>query len=225
MSHPITSNPKEEIPSPTPNSPTHIEIPESCLPLRKRVHFASPTPSREVGEKRLGSIDYGIITATWDDLGRKPTMDCTDHRKGGSQRSPIKLHYEERLPRIYTAARDATPKMAMIAILQNGCQKPVRGCSVNALPDFLKCQPLNFKGTEGVIGLTQWFEKEESIYSHKQLYISMPSQVLATVPCKDMLLHGEFPRKDHTHEALMQFQWRHEEEDEQQIQPAKGAKL
>nr|GEW20825.1 reverse transcriptase domain-containing protein [Tanacetum cinerariifolium] len=26
-------------------------------------------------------------------------------------------------------------------------------------PDFLKCQPLNFKGTEGVVGLTQWVEK------------------------------------------------------------------
>ncbi|GJY87550.1 reverse transcriptase domain-containing protein [Tanacetum coccineum] len=38
------------IPSPPPNSPTHIEIPESCLPLRKRVRFASPTPSHEVGE-------------------------------------------------------------------------------------------------------------------------------------------------------------------------------
>ncbi|GJV79136.1 hypothetical protein Tco_1515006 [Tanacetum coccineum] len=38
------------IPSPPPNSPTHIEILESCLPLRKRVHFASPTPSHEVGE-------------------------------------------------------------------------------------------------------------------------------------------------------------------------------
>ncbi|GJV29752.1 hypothetical protein Tco_1386200 [Tanacetum coccineum] len=28
--------------------------------------------------------------------------------------------------------------------------------------DFLKCQPLNFKGTEGVVGLTQWIEKMES---------------------------------------------------------------
>ncbi|GJV06828.1 hypothetical protein Tco_1344484 [Tanacetum coccineum] len=37
------------IPSPPPNSPTHIEISESCLPLRK-VRFASPTPSHEVGE-------------------------------------------------------------------------------------------------------------------------------------------------------------------------------
>ncbi|GJU92692.1 putative reverse transcriptase domain-containing protein [Tanacetum coccineum] len=38
------------IPSPPPNSPTHIVIPESCLPLRKRVRFASPIPSHEVGE-------------------------------------------------------------------------------------------------------------------------------------------------------------------------------
>ncbi|GKA03075.1 hypothetical protein Tco_0675856 [Tanacetum coccineum] len=30
--------------------------------------------------------------------------------------------------------------------------------------DFLKCQPLNFKGTKGVIGLTQWFKKMESVF-------------------------------------------------------------
>ncbi|GJT49996.1 reverse transcriptase domain-containing protein [Tanacetum coccineum] len=30
--------------------------------------------------------------------------------------------------------------------------------------DFLKCQPLNFKGTEGDVGLTQWFEMMESVF-------------------------------------------------------------
>ncbi|GKE88800.1 putative reverse transcriptase domain-containing protein [Tanacetum coccineum] len=30
--------------------------------------------------------------------------------------------------------------------------------------DFLKCQPMNFKGTEGVVGLTQWLEKIESVF-------------------------------------------------------------
>ncbi|GJY65880.1 reverse transcriptase domain-containing protein [Tanacetum coccineum] len=30
--------------------------------------------------------------------------------------------------------------------------------------DFLKCQPLNFKGTKGVIGLSQWFEKMKSVF-------------------------------------------------------------
>ncbi|GJT52645.1 hypothetical protein Tco_0978802 [Tanacetum coccineum] len=49
-SPPLPASPPLPIPSPPPNSPTHIEIPESCLPLRKRVRFASPTPSHEVGE-------------------------------------------------------------------------------------------------------------------------------------------------------------------------------
>nr|GEV71516.1 reverse transcriptase domain-containing protein [Tanacetum cinerariifolium] len=30
--------------------------------------------------------------------------------------------------------------------------------------DFIKCQPLNFKGTEGVVGLTRWIEKMESVF-------------------------------------------------------------
>ncbi|GJU67883.1 putative reverse transcriptase domain-containing protein [Tanacetum coccineum] len=29
---------------------------------------------------------------------------------------------------------------------------------------FLKCQPMNFKGTKGVVGLTQWLEKMESVF-------------------------------------------------------------
>ncbi|GKA77348.1 putative reverse transcriptase domain-containing protein [Tanacetum coccineum] len=31
--------------------------------------------------------------------------------------------------------------------------------------DFMKCQPLNFKGTEGLVGLTQWIEKMESVFN------------------------------------------------------------
>ncbi|GJR66327.1 putative reverse transcriptase domain-containing protein [Tanacetum coccineum] len=31
--------------------------------------------------------------------------------------------------------------------------------------DFMKCQPLNFKGAEGVVGLTRWIEKMESIFN------------------------------------------------------------
>ncbi|GJU89217.1 putative reverse transcriptase domain-containing protein [Tanacetum coccineum] len=30
--------------------------------------------------------------------------------------------------------------------------------------DFVKCQPINFKGTEGVIGLTRWFKKMEIVF-------------------------------------------------------------
>ncbi|GJR49241.1 hypothetical protein Tco_1399762 [Tanacetum coccineum] len=30
--------------------------------------------------------------------------------------------------------------------------------------DFMKCQPLNFKGTKGVFGLIRWFEKMETVF-------------------------------------------------------------
>ncbi|GKG46017.1 hypothetical protein Tco_0498463, partial [Tanacetum coccineum] len=52
LSSPLSQipSPPLRIPSPPPNSPTHIEIPKSCLLLQKRVHFASLTPSHEVGE-------------------------------------------------------------------------------------------------------------------------------------------------------------------------------
>ncbi|GJX99672.1 putative reverse transcriptase domain-containing protein, partial [Tanacetum coccineum] len=37
----------------------------------------------------------------------------------------------------------------------------VRECTYQ---DFMKCQPLNFKGTEGVVGLIRWFEKMETVF-------------------------------------------------------------
>ncbi|GKG01491.1 hypothetical protein Tco_0306196 [Tanacetum coccineum] len=37
-----------------------------------------------------------------------------------------------------------------------------RECSYS---EFLKCKPLDFKGTKGVVGLTRWFEKIESVFS------------------------------------------------------------
>ncbi|GJS99636.1 hypothetical protein Tco_0820806 [Tanacetum coccineum] len=43
---------------------------------------------------------------------------------------------------------------------------PTRECTYS---DFLKCQPLNFKGTEGVVGLTQWLERIELVFHIRQL--------------------------------------------------------
>ncbi|GJT78753.1 hypothetical protein Tco_1045478 [Tanacetum coccineum] len=38
-----------------------------------------------------------------------------------------------------------------------------RQCSYK---EFMSCQPINFKGTEGAIGLIRWFERTESMFSH-----------------------------------------------------------
>ncbi|GJY65447.1 putative reverse transcriptase domain-containing protein, partial [Tanacetum coccineum] len=64
------------------------------------------------------------------------------------------------------AARDANRSM-------NGGDSHNSGTSVRrnervtrecTYPDFMKCQPLNFKGTEGVVELTQWMEKMETVF-------------------------------------------------------------
>ncbi|GJU10696.1 reverse transcriptase domain-containing protein [Tanacetum coccineum] len=77
---PQIPSPPLPIPLPLPNSPTHIEIPKSCLPLRKRVRFASPTPSHEVGESLAAGAArqdrpaiaredlYGFVDGGWMSL-------------------------------------------------------------------------------------------------------------------------------------------------------------
>ncbi|GKE14343.1 reverse transcriptase domain-containing protein, partial [Tanacetum coccineum] len=42
-----------------------------------------------------------------------------------------------------------------------GTTRTPRECTYK---DFLNCHPLNFKGTEGVVVLAQWFEKMESVF-------------------------------------------------------------
>nr|GEU86488.1 putative reverse transcriptase domain-containing protein [Tanacetum cinerariifolium] len=41
---------------------------------------------------------------------------------------------------------------------------PVQPARVCSYTNFMKCQPLNFKGTEGVVGLSQWLEMMESVF-------------------------------------------------------------
>ncbi|GKA01320.1 putative reverse transcriptase domain-containing protein [Tanacetum coccineum] len=41
-------------------------------------------------------------------------------------------------------------------------ERDARECTY---PDFMKCQPLNFKGTKGVVKLIQWFEKMKTVFS------------------------------------------------------------
>ncbi|GKD11547.1 hypothetical protein Tco_1195954, partial [Tanacetum coccineum] len=55
------------------------------------------------------------------------------------------------------AAHDATRNGDDRHTSGTGAKRPVQVARECTYPEFLKCQPLNFKGTEGVIGLTQWF--------------------------------------------------------------------
>ncbi|GJQ99556.1 hypothetical protein Tco_0522541 [Tanacetum coccineum] len=43
--------------------------------------------------------------------------------------------------------------------------RPAQAARECSYSEFLKCKPLDFKGTDGVVGLTRWFEKMESVFS------------------------------------------------------------
>nr|GFB61590.1 hypothetical protein [Tanacetum cinerariifolium] len=48
--------------------------------------------------------------------------------------------------------------------LGGGLRRPVQPACVCSYTDFMKCQPLNFNGTKGIVGLSQWLKKIESIF-------------------------------------------------------------
>ncbi|GJR97117.1 reverse transcriptase domain-containing protein [Tanacetum coccineum] len=48
--------------------------------------------------------------------------------------------------------------------LGTGVRRTKRAARECTYTDFFKCQPLNFKGTEGVASLSQWFERMESVF-------------------------------------------------------------
>ncbi|GJR44595.1 hypothetical protein Tco_1312698 [Tanacetum coccineum] len=90
---PPIPSPPLPIPSPPPNSPTHIEIPESCLPLQKRVHFVLLLPPLVM---RSGRVQQPVLAKcrdrpaiVWktlksvarDDLV-EPSMRLPDHPRG-----------------------------------------------------------------------------------------------------------------------------------------------
>nr|GEU36685.1 hypothetical protein [Tanacetum cinerariifolium] len=45
-----------------------------------------------------------------------------------------------------------------------GLKRPVQPARACSYTDFMKCQPMNFKGTKGIVGLSQWLKKMESIF-------------------------------------------------------------
>nr|GEW51066.1 hypothetical protein [Tanacetum cinerariifolium] len=49
-----------------------------------------------------------------------------------------------------------------------GASPVARECTYQ---DFMKCEPLNFKGTKGVVGLIRWFEKMEKVF-HISNYVA-----------------------------------------------------
>ncbi|GJX76791.1 putative reverse transcriptase domain-containing protein [Tanacetum coccineum] len=79
----------------------------------------------------------------------------------------------------------------------------VRECSYS---EFLKCKPLDFKGTEGVIRLTRWFEKMESVFIISNCTASVMSNCTCTLTRRCSLSCGTHV-KTTTPEAAHAMPW------------------
>ncbi|GKB11575.1 hypothetical protein Tco_0845498 [Tanacetum coccineum] len=60
--------------------------------------------------------------------------------------------------------------------------------------DFMKCQPLFFRGTEGVIELTQWFKRMETVFriSNCSLENQIKFATCSNTPLSDIAAEAKF---------------------------------
>ncbi|GKC34266.1 hypothetical protein Tco_1046650 [Tanacetum coccineum] len=90
------------------------------------------------------------------------------------------------------AARDATRNGDDSHTSGTGARRPMQVARECTYPDFLKCQPLNFKGTEGVVGYL--VVRKDGVYlQHKQLYSRMPGQICYVYPARKCSYMVELP--------------------------------
>nr|GEW82432.1 copia protein [Tanacetum cinerariifolium] len=133
--------PTSSLPLPLPSVEHRADILEAVLPPRKRLCIAL-------------EIGYGI-TDVWEDLDEIteeiPTTNVVELSK--------------RMTDFVTTVRNNNLNGDGSQGSGSGITRLVRPTRKCTYTDVLKCQPMNFKGTEGVFGLTQWFERMEIVFN------------------------------------------------------------
>ncbi|GJV57624.1 hypothetical protein Tco_1458629 [Tanacetum coccineum] len=205
---------EDEVPS-TPPSPTshHHIIPLSQTRLRRARMFKIGESSTVAAAKQpefalAQGTESGFVTVL-EEVNERVTDLATSHRHDSHEAGGHKM----------TSTRTSMSQEALEELISqhvadalatydtnrsngddshdsgSGGRRTVHTTRECTYSDFLKCQPLNFKGTEGAVGLAQWFEK--GIYvPYQQLHYGMPSEVCHMYfagRCSDMV---EFPCLD-----------------------------
>nr|GFA03944.1 reverse transcriptase domain-containing protein [Tanacetum cinerariifolium] len=194
LSSPLPQIPSPPLPllSPQPTDPTYDEVPlgyrearlrlsaeggeilEADMPLRKRLCTAHTVPAAM-------KVGYGITDA-WDDLVGAIQEIASTIVEGVNQRvTELSTTFDLETIMIYAMIEEKQNDQGVAKALAvhdadrntNDDDNHVLGTSAKrtervthecAYPDFMKCQSLNFKGTERVVELTQWFEKIETVF-------------------------------------------------------------
>nr|GEW08357.1 hypothetical protein [Tanacetum cinerariifolium] len=134
-------------------------IPKADMPLQKSARFTTLIGGYEVGKSFVAAARQIRPALTVDDSCRAKDRLIGRMRRENHGLLPVTRG-------VVAAMAEAEASRVRNGYGSNGLgprlAQAVRECTY---PDFLKCQPLNFKGTEGVVGLTQWFEKIECVFN------------------------------------------------------------
>ncbi|GJR51048.1 hypothetical protein Tco_1401569 [Tanacetum coccineum] len=185
--HPSGTPPLLPIPLPAPSTSRRADIPEADTPPRKRLLLTTPRPGCEIGESsaaaaarqpgptietRLRDTERRIMTAL-ELVNRRVTYQRRERlayeQEGMETRQALarsEAHcraLEARVIVLETEEFFAAMAEAEASRVRNGYNsngsgpRPAQTARECSYSEFLKCKPLDFKGTEGVVGLTDVF--------------------------------------------------------------------
>ncbi|GJU54760.1 hypothetical protein Tco_1228474 [Tanacetum coccineum] len=160
------------VPSPLlllPFSDHMSDIPEADMPSRKRLYLTAPT-SRVTNLAATQRQDAHEFYVRHEDRQRIDDGDrLTSHNQHEHDR--FRELARTRDAECHNGLADAGSSSNKSSgngddshdsgIGKRRTEHTTRECTYS---DLLKCQPLTFKGIEGVVGLTQWFEKMEFVF-------------------------------------------------------------
>ncbi|GJZ44314.1 putative reverse transcriptase domain-containing protein, partial [Tanacetum coccineum] len=87
----------------------------------------------------------------------------------------------------------------------SGATRTPRECTYK---DFLNCHPLNFKGTEGVVVLSQWFKKKESVFHISNCALENQVKFATCIFIVNALTWGNSHKKVVTQEVAYAMEWK-----------------
>ncbi|GKE67175.1 putative reverse transcriptase domain-containing protein [Tanacetum coccineum] len=158
---------------PTPSTSCRADIPEADTPPRKRLLLTAHRPGCEVWEssaaaaaRQPGPTMAHRVNCSSVDTVETRVRDTERRMMAALEVVNLRVSYQVYVHRVAAAMAEAEASRVRNGYDNNGSgprpTQAVRECSYS---EFLKCKPLGFKGTEGVVGLIRWFKKMKSVFS------------------------------------------------------------
>nr|GEX44905.1 hypothetical protein [Tanacetum cinerariifolium] len=133
-----------------PSTDPRVDVRAVCLPPQKRLCYTVGLRFEKMAPKRTTGANLATTTNT-------TTTTVTDAQLKALIEQGINAALASRDVDRNTNGDDNH-------VSRTGVRRIERVTRECTYPDFMKCQPPNCKGTEGVIELTQWFKKMETVF-------------------------------------------------------------